>query len=148
MKKQIIKDPTFTYYAKGGNVEKAMEGRGDGTATKEIKQYADKDPMTHIDLEMMGNIERNYKEAVEQGFKGDMEEYIKSLPLEKLRKIALSDGGPVDFTSMSPGQMKAIFISENGYEPRSAKELVRGVKMYLKNLDIDGIPFGTFGKKD
>jgi hypothetical protein len=148
MKKQIIKDPTFTYYAKGGNVERPLEGKGDGTATKEIKQYAEKDPMTHMDLELMGNIERDYKEAVKQGFKGDMEDYINSLSLEKLRKIALSDGGSVDFTSMSPGQMKAIFISENGYEPRSAKELVRGVKMYLKNLDIDGIPFGTFGKKD
>ena len=150
MKQKIIKDPTFTYYKKGGNVEKAMEGRGDNTATKEIKQFAkkEKDPMTHMDLEMSGNIVRSYDEAVEKGFNGTIDDYIKSLPLEKLRKIAFSDGGSVDFTSMSPGQMKAIFISENGYEPRSAKELVRGVKMYLKNLDIDGIPFGTFGKKD
>ena len=150
MKQKIIKDPTFTYYSKGGNVERPMEARGDGTATKEIKQFAkkEKDPMTHMDLEMSGNIVRSYDEAVEKGFKGTIDDYIKSLPLEKLRKIAFSDGGSVDFTSMSPGQMKAIFISENGYEPRSAKELVRGVKMYLKNLDIDGIPFGTFGKKD
>tara|TARA_R100001440_G_scaffold74320_1_gene99687 strand:+ start:596 stop:1042 length:447 start_codon:yes stop_codon:yes gene_type:complete len=148
MKQKIIKDPTFTYYKKGGNVEKAMEGRSDGSTAKELKKLAEKDPMTHIDLELMNNIERNYKEAVEQGFKGDMEDYINSLSLEGLKKVAMADGGPVDFTSMSPGQMKAIFISENGYEPRSAKELVRGVKMYLKNLDIDGIPFGTFGKKD
>ena len=125
-----------------------MEGRSDGSTAKELKKLAEKDPMTHIDLELMNNIERNYKEAVEQGFKGDMEDYINSLSLEGLKKVAMADGGPVDFTSMSPGQMKAIFISENGYEPRSAKELVRGVKMYLKNLDIDGIPFGTFGKKD
>jgi hypothetical protein len=45
---------------------------------------------------------------------------------------------------MSPGQMKAIFISENGREPKNAKELVRGVKMYLKNMDIKGVPFGAF----
>ena len=70
MKKQIIKDPTFTYYAKGGNVERPLEGKGDGTATKEIKQYAEKDPLTHMDLELMGNIERDYKEAVKQGFLG------------------------------------------------------------------------------
>ena len=140
------------------NVGKAMEGRSDGSTAKELmklgekekekKQLADKDPMTHMDLEMMNNIERNYAEAVEKGFRGTMEDYIKSLSLEGLREIALSNGGSVDFTNMSPGQMKAIFVSENGYSPRTPKELVRGVKMYLKNLDIQGLPFGTFGKKD
>ncbi len=140
------------------NIEKAMPGTSDGSTAKELiklgekekekKQLADKDPMTHMDLEMMGNIERSYEEAVEKGFSGTMEEYIESLSLEGLREIALSKGGSVDFTNMSPGQMKAIFVSENGYSPRTPKELVRGVKMYLKNLDIQGLPFGTFGKKD
>ena len=140
------------------NIEKAMPGTSDGSTAKELirlgekekekKQLADKDPMTHMDLEMMGNIERSYEEAVEKGFSGTMEEYIESLSLEGLREIALSQGGSVDFTNMSPGQMKAIFVSENGYSPRTPKELVRGVKMYLKNLDIQGLPFGTFGKKD
>ena len=140
------------------NIEKAMPGTSDGSTAKELmklgekekerQQLADKDPMTHMDLEMMGNIERSYEEAVEKGFSGTMEEYIESLSLEGLREIALSQGGSVDFTNMSPGQMKAIFVSENGYSPRTPKELVRGVKMYLKNLDIQGLPFGTFGKKD
>ena len=140
------------------NIEKAMPGTSDGSTAKELiklgekekekKQLADKDPMTHMDLEMMGNIERSYEEAVEKGFSGTMEQYIESLSLEGLREIALSQGGSVDFTNMSPGQMKAIFVSENGYSPRTPKELVRGVKMYLKNLDIQGLPFGTFGKKD
>ena len=140
------------------NIEKAMPGTSDGSTAKELiklgekekekKQLVDKDPMTHMDLEMMGNIERSYEEAVEKGFSGTMEQYIESLSLEGLREIALSQGGSVDFTNMSPGQMKAIFVSENGYSPRTPKELVRGVKMYLKNLDIQGLPFGTFGKKD
>jgi hypothetical protein len=138
------------------NVEKRLEGRSDGSTARILNKLAEaknikvaeKDPMTHTDLELMGNITQSYKEAVENGFKGDMNEYINSLSLEALREIALADGGSVDFSSMSPGQMKAIFISENGYEPRSAKELVRGVKMYLKNLDIQGLPFGTFGKND
>ncbi len=142
------------------NVEKAMPGTSDGSTAEEIKKLgistgkeikkltAEKDPMTHMDLELMGNIKRSYDEAVEKGFSGTMEDYIKSLSLEGLREIALSNGGSVDFTNMSPGQMKAIFVSENGYSPRTPKELVRGVKMYLKNLDIQGLPFGTFGKKD
>ena len=134
------------------NVEKRLEGKSDGSTARLLNKLAEaknikvaeKDPMTHMDLELMGNITQSYKEAVDNGFKGDMNEYINSLSLEALREIALSNGGSVDFTSMSPGQMKAIFISENGYSPRTPKELVRGVKMYLKNLDIQGIPFGTF----
>ncbi|WP_435088687.1 hypothetical protein [Candidatus Pelagibacter bacterium nBUS_29] len=138
------------------NVEKRLEGKSDGSTARLLNKLAEaknikvaeKDPMTHTDLEFMNNITQGYKEAVENGFKGDIDEYINSLDLSELREIVLAEGGSVDFTNMSPGQMKSIFISENGYEPRSAKELVRGVKMYLKNLDIQGLPFGTFGKND
>jgi len=73
-----------------------------------------------------------------------MEDYISSAPIEELKAIGLAEGGDVDFTNMSLGQMKAIFISENGFEPKSPRELVRGVKMYLKNMDIKGVPFGAF----
>jgi hypothetical protein len=126
------------------NVEKAMEGRSDGSTAKEIMKLAEKDPVHHIELELTNALERAYEEAKENGFKGSMEDYIKTAPLDELKSLAMAGGGPVDFSSMSPGQMKAIFISENGREPKSAKELVRGVKMYLKNMDIKGVPFGVF----
>ena len=126
------------------NVEKAMEGRSDGSTAKEIMKLAEKDPVHHIELELTNALERAYEEAKENGFKGSMEDYIKTAPLDELKSLAMAGGGPVDFSSMSPGQMKAIFISENGREPKSAKELVRGVKMYLKNMDIKGVPFGAF----
>ena len=130
------------------NVEKAMEGRSDGSTAKELIKLAEKDPLTNIELELMNALERAFEEAKENGFKGSMEDYVKTAPLDELKSIGLANGGDVDFTNMSPGQMKAIFISENGYSPKTPKELVRGVKMYLKNMDLDGLPFGTFGKKD
>jgi len=80
------------------NVEKAMEGRSDGSTAKEIMKLAEKDPVHHIELELSNAIERAYEEAKENGFKGSIEEYIKT----------------------------------------------RGVKMYLKNMDIKGLPFGVF----
>ncbi len=127
------------------NVEKAMEGRSDGSTAKEIMKLAEaNDPMHHIELELSNALKRAYEEAKENGFKGSMEDYIKNAPLDELKSLAMAGGGSVDFSSMSPGQMKAIFISENGREPKSAKELVRGVKMYLKNMDIKGVPFGVF----
>ena len=128
------------------NVEKKLEGKSDGSTARMLMQLAEaKDPMHHIELELSNALERAYEEAKENGFKGTITDYIKKVPIEELKKIAsFADGGSVDFSSMSPGTMKAIFISENGREPKNAKELVRGVKMYLKNLDIDGIPFGAF----
>jgi hypothetical protein len=130
------------------NVEKRLEGKSDGSTAKEIMKLAEKDPLQHIDLEFMDNLKRNYKEAVENGFQGDIDQWLDSLDTIGLKRAVLNDGGLVDFTNLTPSVMKAIFISENGYAPRSAKELVRGVKMYMKNLDNDGIPFGTFGRKD
>lgn len=126
------------------NVEKALEGRSDGSTAKELMKLAEKDPMHHIELELSDALKRAYEEAKENGFKGSMEDYIRTAPLDELKSLAMAGGGPVDFSSMSPGQMKAIFISENGREPKNAKELVRGVKMYLKNMDIKGVPFGAF----
>ena len=127
------------------NVEKAMEGKGDGSTARILNKLAEaKDPVHHIELELTNALERAYEEAKKKGFKGSLEDYIKTAPLDELKSLAMAGGGPVDFSSMSPGQMKAIFISENGREPKSAKELVRGVKMYLKNMDIKGVPFGAF----
>ena len=126
------------------NVEKALEGRSDGSTAKELMKLAEKDPMHHIELELSDALKRAYEDAKENGFEGTITDYINRTPVEELKKIALSNGGSVDFSSMSPGQMKAIFISENGREPKNAKELVRGVKMYLKNMDIKGVPFGAF----
>ena len=126
------------------NVEKAMEGRSDGSTAKKLMELADKDPVHHIELELTNAIKRAYEEAKENGFKGSIEDYIKTAPLNELKSLAMSNGGSVDLSSMSPGQMKAIFISENGREPKNARELVRGVKLYLKNMDIKGVPFGAF----
>ena len=126
------------------NVEKALEGRSDGSTAKELMKLAEKDPMHHIELELSDALQRAYEEAKENGFEGTITDYIKKTPVKELKKIAMSNGGSVDFSSMSPGQMKAIFISENGREPKSAKELVRGVKLYLKNMGIKGVPFGVF----
>ena len=129
---------------KNNSIEKALEGRSDGSTAKELMKLAEKDPMHHIELELSDALKRAYEEAKENGFEGTITDYIKKTPVKELKKIAMSNGGSVDFSSMSPGQMKAIFISENGREPKSAKELVRGVKLYLKNMDIKGVPFGVF----
>ena len=41
--------------------------------------------------------------------------------------------------------MKAIFRSENGRDAKSVKELIKGVKMYFKNMDLKGMPYKADG---
>ena len=45
------------------NVDKRMEGKG-------TMKVAEKDPLTHIDLELMDNMKRVFDEAKKEGFKG------------------------------------------------------------------------------
>ena len=51
MKKQIIKDPTYNIYSRGGNVEKEMPGRGDGSAKEELMKLAKDEADILFDLE-------------------------------------------------------------------------------------------------
>ena len=82
------------------NVEKAMEGRSDGSTAKELIKLAEKDPLTNIELELMNALERAFEEAKENGFKGSMEDYVKTAPVDELKSIGLATGGDVDFTSI------------------------------------------------
>ena len=54
-------------------------------------KVAEKDPLTHINLELM----RSFKEAVQEGFKGTFDDYMNSLSDDQLKTLFLATGGPV-----------------------------------------------------
>ena len=88
------------------NIDKPLES---APTVKESIKVAEKDPMTHIQLELMNRIEQAFEEAKESGFTGSFDEWISTTPVEELKEIAkFSDGGSVDFTGLTPGQLKAI----------------------------------------
>ena len=58
-------------------------------------KVAEKDPLTHIDLELMNNLERGFKEALEEGFKGSFNDYMDTLSDDQLKTLFLATGGPV-----------------------------------------------------
>jgi len=126
-----------------------IESNKNKIAKEDLKQLAEKDK-EDLQFDLDGDIDQGiinlYKEKGKPG--ETIIDFIKRTPVEELIKIALKDGGSVDLSGYSIADMKAIFRSENGYDAKSPRELIRGVKMYLKNLDLDGIPFGTFGKGD
>ena len=123
------------------NIDKALEGRGDLSEKDSLLKLAEKDPFHNIELELTAAIEEAYEEAKKDGFKGTVTDWLKATPVSELKKLALRDGGPVDFSNMDVGTLKAIFRSENGRDPKSTKELIRGVKMYFKNMDLKGMNY-------
>ena len=123
MKKQIIKDPTYNIYSKGGNVEKEMPGRGDGSAKEELMKLAKDEADILFDLENE-IVEQMKLDYLKQGKPGEtFMDWLKSKPESYLRNlpIGLAGGG------------KVISISEY---------LKQKEKPRIKKLDLDSVSPG------
>ena len=55
---------------------------------KEALMIAEKDPMQHIELELMNILERAFKEAQEQGFGGNFKDWLNTKDVEELKELA------------------------------------------------------------
>ena len=91
MKTKIIKDPTFTYYSKGGNVEKAIPGRGDGEAKKQL-----------ADLEKIEfDVFQNLTDQIQEDFEKEKEpgqnfiRLVENKPDSIFQKNRIEQGGKV-----------------------------------------------------
>ena len=127
---------------------KLMESRKDQIDKKGLMELAKKeaDPKLHIELDLYSRFEEAYDKAVAKGYKGTLEQFVKDVPISELRDLTgYADGGPVDFSGLDIPTMKAIFRSENGRDAKSVKELIKGVKMYFKNMDLKGMPYKADG---
>ena len=91
------------------NIDKAMVGKGE-------MKVAEKDPMTHIDLELMDNMKRVFEDAKKDGFKGTFKDFLDTLSEEDLKTLFLSDGGPVKAKIKQPKEVKKINLSQY-FEP-------------------------------
>ena len=123
MKKQIIKDPTYNIYSRGGNVEKEMPGRGDGSAKEELMKLAKDEADILFDLENE-IVEQMKLDYLKQGKPGEtFMDWLKSKPESYLRNlpIGLAGGG------------KVISISEY---------LKQKDKPRIKKLDLDSVSPG------
>ena len=123
MKKQIIKDPTYNIYSRGGNVEKEMPGRGDGSAKEELMKLAKDEADILFDLENE-IVEQMKLDYLNQGKPGEtFMDWLKSKPESYLRNlpIGLAGGG------------KVISISEY---------LKQKEKPRIKKLDLDSVSPG------
>ncbi len=91
MKKQIIKDPTYNIYSKGGNVDEPMPGRGDGSIKIKL-----------ADLEKQEfDVFQNLADQIQEDFKNEKKpgesliDWLKNKPDSYFQRIELKDGGNV-----------------------------------------------------
>jgi len=95
MKKQIIKDPTYNIYSKGGNVDEPLPGRGDGSIKIKL-----------ADLEKQEfDVFQNLADQIQEDFKNEKKpgesliDWLKKKPDSYFQRIELKDGGNVFFIS-------------------------------------------------
>ena len=91
MKKQIIKDPTYNIYSKGGNVDEPLPGRGDGSIKIKL-----------ADLEKQEfDVFQNLADQIQEDFKNEKKpgesliDWLKKKPDSYFQRIELKDGGNV-----------------------------------------------------
>ena len=73
---------------------------------------ASADPMSHMELELTTAIKEAYEEAVKQGFRGTISDWIRTAPIDEVKKINLKDGGPVSNKPRQPKQVKKLNIAD------------------------------------
>ena len=56
---------------------------------------AEADPMSHMEMELTMAIQEAYENAVKNGFSGTITDWIKTAPIDEVKKINLKDGGEV-----------------------------------------------------
>ena len=73
---------------------------------------ASADPMAHMELELSSAIQDAYEKAVLDGFKGTITDWIKTAPIDEVKKINLAGGGPVKNRPKEPKGVKKLNIAD------------------------------------
>ena len=73
---------------------------------------ASADPMNHMELELTSAIQDAYEKAVMDGFSGTITDWIKTAPIDEVKKISLARGGPVKNRPKEPKAVKKLNIGD------------------------------------
>ena len=120
-----------------------MEGRGDGKVKEELMKLASETPEEEAQMMLDMEVLQMFKEWQKKN-KGGFDDFLDD-PEVKIQRINLEGGGSVDFSGYSIQDLKAMFRSEVGRNPKSPQELVIVVKRLLKGQYKDGADFNTGG---
>jgi len=73
---------------------------------------AEADPMSHMEMELTMAIQEAYEKAVKEGFTGTITDWIKTAPIDEVKKINLAEGGPVKNRPKEPKGVKKLNIAD------------------------------------
>ena len=73
---------------------------------------ASADPLSHMELELTSAIQDAYEKAVKEGFSGSITDWIKTAPIDEVKKINLAGGGPVKNRPKEPKGVKKLNIAD------------------------------------
>jgi hypothetical protein len=73
---------------------------------------ASADPLSHMELELTSAIQDAYEKAVKEGFIGTITDWIKTAPIDEVKKINLAGGGPVKNKPKEPKGVKKLNIAD------------------------------------
>ena len=141
MKKQIIKDPTFTYFTDGGNVErKGNEINQEGLLKLESETAAEEKRLSDF-------MDMEYDEALKIFLKNNPDKTEQDYIEEVIRRVPLKDGGKIiDFAkyrkTKNP-EIKQLKLSDVFTPETTLAELDENQRATLNTL----LKL-TFGKKD
>ena len=101
MAKQIIKDPTYNIYSKGGNVEKILSSGGPNETPLDMKQFIKMADAEKREFDVFQDL----ADQVKEDFKNEKKpgesliDWLKKKPDSYFQRIELKDGGNVFFIS-------------------------------------------------
>jgi len=70
------------------SIDKRMEGGGPKVLVADSNE--------HIELEIMNVLKEMYEEAKQNGYKGTLDQWQKTLSLDELKRIGIKDGGLIN----------------------------------------------------
>jgi hypothetical protein len=73
---------------------------------------ASADPMAHMELELTSAIQDAYEKAVKEGFKGSITDWIKTAPIDEVKRIDLAGGGAIKNRPKEPEGVKKLNIAD------------------------------------
>ncbi len=133
---KTIKDPTYSIFGKGGNVEKRLEPKGDNSSLKNLKQLAD---IEKIEAGVIDDLTRELREMFEEEREPGQtfSDWIKTKSVEDLKRIELNDGGKVvDFISYAKSKkpkIKKINLAQGDFD-KKVSDLTESDKDLVKEL--------------
>ena len=130
MKNRTIKDPTYSIYKDGGNVENKAKAAGKDELLKLAKDEAD--IRFDVEGEIIDILQENYQKERKPG--QSFSDWFKSKPIDEIKRLSLKNGGTVNETY---GDL--IDAYEKGIDVMPGEDLTKYIERIRKSQLLEKV---------